>query len=112
MFRKYIVGATTVAIFLENFTPMVLGIISQKISITIDAIKIVTTDINSSGILFTNILFNLEDSKLVMVTFRISSANKIVAIIDAGLLRNPSNIFPVEDFFLIRYQLIFNFYNM
>ena len=62
MFRKYIVGATTVDIFLENFTPMVLGIISQKISITIDAIKIVTTDINSSGILFTNSLFNLEDS--------------------------------------------------
>ena len=37
---------------LENFTPMVLGIISQKINITIDVIKIATIDINSSDNVF------------------------------------------------------------
>ena len=81
---------------------MVFGIISQNIKIIIEAIKIVAIEINSSDIFPINNLFNFDVIKLVMVTLRISSANKIVAIIDAGFLINPSRSLPTEDFFFIK----------
>ena len=67
-----------------------------------EAIKIVTIEINSSDILPRNNLFNFDVRRLVIVTLRISSANKIVAIIDAGFLMNPSRSLPTEDFFFIK----------
>ena len=87
---------------LENFTPMVLGIISQKINITIDVIKIATIDINSSDNVFLKTWSNFAEIKLVIVTFKISSINKIVAIMDEGFFIKPSNNLPALDFFFIR----------
>ena len=91
-----------VEICLENFTPIVFGIISQNIKIIIEATKMATIEINSSDIIPINNLFNFDVIKLIIVTFRISSANKIVAIIDAGFLINVSSILPTEDFFFIK----------
>ena len=44
----------------ENFTPIVFGIISQNTRIIMEAIKIVTIEINSSDILPRNNLFNFD----------------------------------------------------
>ena len=72
---------------LENFTPIVFGIISQKIRITIEVTNTAITEISSSETLPFKVESSLVEIKLVIVTFKISSANKIVAIIDEGVYR-------------------------
>ena len=63
--------------------------------------KIAITEINSSEILPVNTSSNLVDIRLVIVTLRISSANKIVAMIEAGFLTNDSKTLPTLDSFFI-----------
>ena len=99
LFKKPTGLATTTDSVLENFTPIVFGMISQKTNIIIDVIKTAITEIHCSDNWFFNNESSFADIKLVMVTLRISSAKRMVAIIDEGVFINDSSRLPILDFF-------------